>query len=241
MRTAHSAARDACSGSSQRAKKGAARSPATRSTRSSSPKVRWGRTAPGLVRQQVGQRAVGAEPAGRLDHAGHEDVLEVGRLAHDDGQGREQAGDLGLDDGGEDALLAPGEGPVHGGPGEAGRRGRCRRRWSWRSPGGPGSAGRRRRCGPGSRSGRRPRGGGRRRRVPPSGAPGAPGSGRAAAAPTDETVWRFLSHCQPIAAQLRFTWPGATPVSSSASRARIATLPPTVTASSEVRSRRLPA
>src|ERR1700722_5762833 len=29
-------------------------------------------------------------------------------------------------------------------------------------------------------------------------APGIPRSGRVAVAPTDETVWRFLSHCQPI-------------------------------------------
>ena len=78
------------------------------------------------------------------------------------------------------------------------RRGRCRPPWSWRSPGGPGSAAPRRRGGPGSRSGRRRRDAGRRRPAPRQ-APGARGSGRAAVAPTGETVWRFLSHCQPIA------------------------------------------
>ena len=47
MRTAHSAAREACSGSSQRAKKGAARSLATRITRSKPPKVTYGSTVAG--------------------------------------------------------------------------------------------------------------------------------------------------------------------------------------------------
>ena len=47
MRTAHSAAREACSGSSQRAKNGAAKSLATRITWSKPPKVTKGRTAPG--------------------------------------------------------------------------------------------------------------------------------------------------------------------------------------------------
>ena len=61
-----------------------------------------------------------AQPAGRLDHAGDEHVLEVVRLSHDNGQGREQAGHLGLDDGGQDVVLAPRERPVHGGPGQPG-------------------------------------------------------------------------------------------------------------------------
>ena len=70
--------------------------------------------------QQVAQGPVRPQPAGRLDHARHQHVLEVARLAHGDGQRREQPGHLGLDDGGEDALLAPREGPVDGGPGQAG-------------------------------------------------------------------------------------------------------------------------
>ena len=93
-------------------------------------------------------------------------------------------------------------------PGTGRRRGRCRRPWSWRCPGGPGSAARRRRCGPGSRSGRRRRGGGRRCPAPRSGRRCSTASGRAAVAPTDETVWRFLSHCQPI----RHAGPAVRPV-----------------------------
>ena len=47
MRTAHSAALVDCSGSSQRAKNGAARSLATRMTWSKPPNVKNGSTAPG--------------------------------------------------------------------------------------------------------------------------------------------------------------------------------------------------
>ena len=61
---------------------------------------------------------MGAESPGRLDHAGHQDVLEVGGLTHDDGQRREQAGHLGLHHSRDDGVLAAGEGPVERGPGE---------------------------------------------------------------------------------------------------------------------------
>ena len=61
-----------------------------------------------------------AETPGRLDHAGHQHVLEVGGLTHDHGQRREQARHLGLHHGGDDGVLAAGECPVEGGPGEPG-------------------------------------------------------------------------------------------------------------------------
>ncbi len=70
--------------------------------------------------QQVGQRAVAAETPGRLDHAGHQHVLEVGGLTHDHGQGREQAGHFGLHHGGDDGVLTAGERPVERGSGESG-------------------------------------------------------------------------------------------------------------------------
>ena len=79
-----------------------------------------GQDGAGFVLEEVGQRLVPAEPAGRLDHAGHQHVLEVGGLAHGDGQGREEPGHLRLDDGGQDSFLAPGEGPVGRGPGQSG-------------------------------------------------------------------------------------------------------------------------
>ena len=63
---------------------------------------------------------MGREPAGRLDDAGDQDVLEVVGLPHDHGQRREQAGHLGLDHRAQDAVLALREGPVDGGPGQPG-------------------------------------------------------------------------------------------------------------------------
>ena len=120
-----------------------------------------GQDHPGLVGQQVGQGRVRPQPPRRLDHAGHEHVLEVLGLAHGDGQGRGQPGRLGLDDGAEDGVTPTREGPVQAWPGTGRPRGRCRRPWSWPLPGGPGSAVRRRRYGPSSRSGRRRRDAGR--------------------------------------------------------------------------------
>ena len=186
------------SGSSQRAKNGAARSLATQQHPVDAAEGQVGQDGAGLVLQQIGQGLVVAQPAGRLDHAGHEHVLEVGGLAHDDGQRGERGG-------------PPRSRPRRRGcppcpEGRSGRRwpgtgrppGRCRRPWSWRCPAGPGSAAHRRRGGPGSTSGRPLRGAGRRPVPCPRRAAGARRFSRAAIAPTDETVWRFLSHCQPL-------------------------------------------
>ncbi len=74
----------------------------------------------GLVQQQIGQGGMRAEPAGGFDHAGHEDILEIGGFAHDDGQRREQAGDLCFRHSRDDGVLAAGECPVERGPGEGG-------------------------------------------------------------------------------------------------------------------------
>jgi len=38
------------------------------------------------VEEQVFQGGVRAETVRRLDHAGHEDILEIGGFPHDDGQ-----------------------------------------------------------------------------------------------------------------------------------------------------------
>ena len=72
----------------------------------------------GLVLEQVGQRPVGREAPGGLDHPGDQHVLEVVGLPHDHGQGGEEPGHLGLDDRVEHGVLAPGKGPVEGGPGD---------------------------------------------------------------------------------------------------------------------------
>ena len=79
-----------------------------------------GQDHPRLVEEQEGQGAVIAQAAGRFHHAGHQDVFQIGGLAHDDGQRREEAGHLGLHDGRDDGVLAAGEGPVEGRPGELG-------------------------------------------------------------------------------------------------------------------------
>ena len=164
-----------------------------------------------LVGQQVGQRLVRAELAGRLDHAGHEHVLEVVGLAHDDGQRREEAGHLGLDHGGEDVLLAPGEGPVDGGPGEAGLAGDVVDRGLGDALAGQAAQRAVDDADPGRGAVVGARGGGRPRRARSAGARESRLAGRAAVTPTAETVWRFLSQCQRRrGAQLRFTWPGAT-------------------------------
>ena len=197
MRTAHSAAREACSGSSQRAKNGAARSLATSRTRSRSAEGEVGQDGAGLVHQQVGQRPV--RPSRRADStmpATSTSSRSVG-LAHGDGQGREQPGHLGLDDGGEDALLAPGEGPVDRGPGQAGRPGDVVHRGLGDPLAGQAAQGAVDDADPGRRAVVGPRW----RTTPsrsPVGEPVSTASARVAAAPTDETVWRFLSHCQPV-------------------------------------------
>ena len=108
MRTAHSAAREACAGSSQRAKKGARQVARHQQNPVELGEGQVGQHRAGLVLQEVGQGARAPHAAGRLDHARHQHVLEVGGLAHGHGQGREEPGHLGLDDGGEDALPAPG-------------------------------------------------------------------------------------------------------------------------------------
>jgi hypothetical protein len=61
-----------------------------------------------------------AETAGGFDHPGHQHVLEIGGLTHDDGQRREEARHFGLHHGGDDGVLAAGERPVEGGAGEPG-------------------------------------------------------------------------------------------------------------------------
>ena len=159
-----------------------------------------GQDGAGFVLEQVGQRLVPAEPAGRLDHARHQHVLQVAGLAHGDGQGREEPGHLRLDDGGQDSLLAPGERPVGRGPGQSSGTGDV----VHRGLGDPlaGQAAQRPvdEADPGRGAVVRPE-------MPDDGVAPPVGdwistaSDRVAVAPTDETVWRFLSHCQPNGAE----------------------------------------
>jgi len=116
MRTAHSAAREASSGPSQRAKNGAAKSDATRQEPVELGEREAGEDHAGLVGEQAGERLVGAQAGGCLDHAGHEDVFEVVGLAHGHRQRGEEPGHLGLDDAGKDGVLPAGEGPIQRGP-----------------------------------------------------------------------------------------------------------------------------
>ena len=192
MRTAHSAAREACVGLEPAGEEGAARSPATSRTRSSPAKVRYGSTVPGS--------SPGGRPGRRASRTGGPTrpcpppARPRGRWPRPWRRPRpRRAGPP------RSRRRRPGCPPCPSGtsgrrwPATGRPRGRCRPPWSWRCPVGPGSAAPRPRCGPGSTSGRRPRGAGRRPRAPRQGTgipafrilPRAP--------PTAETVWRFLS------------------------------------------------
>ena len=155
---------------------------------------------PGLVGQQVAERLVRGEPAGRLDDAGDQHVLEVMGLAHDDGQRREQAGHLGLDHGAQDAVLAPREGPVDGGPGQPGLPGDVVDGALGHALAGQAAQGGVDDADPG------------RGAVVGAEVPDLPerplvrASVVACAAPTGETVWRILSQCQPPLPLPTFTY-----------------------------------
>ena len=87
MRTPHSAAREACSGSSQRREERSGQVAGDLHHPVESAEGDVGQDGTGLVLEEVGQGLVPAKPAGRRDHAGDQHVLEVTRLAHGHGQG----------------------------------------------------------------------------------------------------------------------------------------------------------
>ena len=124
-------------------------------------------------------------------------------------------------------------------PGTARPPGRCRPPWSWRSLAGPGIAAPRRPCGPWSMTGRPRPDAGRPCPCLRSVSPGAPDPALRLSHPL---VKQYVDFCLSVnQGQLRLTWPGAMEVSRSTSTASTTALPPIVTASAAVRSRRPPA
>jgi len=77
MRTAHSAAARGLVGAEPAGEEGAAKSDATRKSPSSLANERRSEDHAGLVGEQAGERLVGAQAGGCLDHAGPRDVFEV--------------------------------------------------------------------------------------------------------------------------------------------------------------------
>ena len=120
IRIAHSAARQASSGSSHRTKKGGGEGTGGEQQPVHLGEGQVGEDDVGLVLQQVPERGMGGQPSGGVHDAGDERVLEVVGLTHHHCQLREEPGDLGLDHGTEHGVPTTRKGAVERRPRDAG-------------------------------------------------------------------------------------------------------------------------